>query len=185
MVGNTAVYVYGLSRSFLLPKWLGGTDLPGFTPSGSIANTVHERDASKRAPLSVRARHMLFECGAIFHLIIVAMTLSALAYVIYNTCAQASPETLAYELLKNVGWAVMPASQTVLALAVPLQYMLFPPNLGSRKKIMTKIDADGARYPNHVSRDDNSKSFWHLGLVEANNFMLIYNCFLLAATYRL
>jgi hypothetical protein len=185
MVGNTAVYVYGLSRSFLLPKWLGGTDLPGFTPSGSIANTVNERDASRRAPLSVRARHMLFECGAIFHLIIATTTLSALAYATYNTCAQASTGTLAYELLKNVGWAIMPASQTVLALAVPLQYTLFPPSLGSREEIMTETDAEGARYPNHASRDDNSKTYWHFGLVEANNLMLIYNCFLLAVTYRL
>lgn len=53
--------------SFLLPKWLGGRTM-AFKPTGSLGLAIHERDATRRAPLARRLKHVIWDCKAWVHL---------------------------------------------------------------------------------------------------------------------
>lgn len=146
-------YTTAWARSFILPSWLGGK-VTGFTATGSLANSLHERSASRRAPLLVRLRHILTEGGAWVQLLVVVTFLSGAALRAWKIFSPAwlsgggeSTPAMWTELLQTVVWPLHPWFPSVLACITPLRYALFPPDVPDREKLMGRPGKNGARYP--------------------------------------
>lgn len=155
-------------RSFILPSRLGGK-VTGFTPTGTLSNTLHERNAILRAPLKKRLCHILFDCGAWFHAL-VAITFSIGAVYRIKTILQSCPRDfyghrdlhgLWIELLKDIAWPPPQWLPTIFACITPIQYALFPPDVPERDKLMGKRDENGVRYPLPQVKDAKW-SIWEL-----------------------
>lgn len=153
-------YVIAYLRSFVLPKSLGGT-APGFTPSGSISASVHERSATRRAPLIARLRHFVFGCGIWFHVaVIIAFTFSV-TYRIHRILATHPADeegyrdwhSLGVELIRDVLWPHPAWFVSSLACYTPIKYAIMPPDVPVREELMGERDEKGARYPLPSSKE--------------------------------
>ncbi|KAH9886194.1 nucleotide-diphospho-sugar transferase [Xylariomycetidae sp. FL2044] len=177
-------YTLAFLRSFLLPFGLGGTT-PGFTPSGSIANLIHERDPQRRAPLRLRARHMLLDCGVLCHVILLVASVLAMAYRIWSTVLAVDGTgsgSVKVRLLQDVAWLLPTWLEFTAAFSIPVQYLFWPPDVAPRDAVMCPPDADGARYAQDWSRDCRT-STWTFGFVELQGFLVVYHIILFAATF--
>ncbi|QGA14093.1 hypothetical protein EYB26_001746 [Talaromyces marneffei] len=175
-------YAWALLRSFFLPQWLGGAETV-FTASGSIKSHINERNPQRRAPLVARARFMLFDLNIIFHLCIFLSTLLALVWAIWKVYSKAGIGNLSYELTRDVAWSIPSATRVVFSTAIPIQYMLAPPDCSPRDEAMDERDEAGARYPKESSRDYQSTSHWHFGLTEACDLGLVSSMVLFLGTW--
>ncbi len=87
----------------MIQSFLLGRAIP-FTATGSIAKSIEERDPARRSPLATRLRHVLFECGAWFHLAVVAALLLAVAYRTSCIFETFQGRDRWIELLREVAW---------------------------------------------------------------------------------
>ncbi|OTB03797.1 glycosyltransferase family 2 protein [Hypoxylon sp. CI-4A] len=152
-------YVIAILRSFVLPHSLGGTE-PGFKATGSISDDTHERNASQRAPLTRRAKHMIMGCGVWVHVFLIVYYLS---YTVWHTRriilqATTPPEggfdaSSSPLLWMEAAW-LAPRSFKVLATCLtPVRYMFAPPNDPPRGDLMAeREETTGARYPKDAAR---------------------------------
>jgi hypothetical protein len=142
-------YTISIIRSFFLPSWLGGTK-PGFTPTGSISNTLHERSARDRSSLPRRLYHGLFECGMWFHIVSIIAVGTIMAYRAHTVVQQSQHRwnaTSFIEMLRQVAWPAPVWLQAIFANVVPLTYILFPPDVPDRNSLLGDREKEGARYP--------------------------------------
>ncbi|KAH9907036.1 glycosyltransferase family 2 protein [Xylariomycetidae sp. FL2044] len=162
----TPYTIIALIRSFLLPLRLGGT-APGFTPTGSIADT-HERDPLRREPFARRARHMLVACGVWFHATVLLVYILALAYRVYAiaivslaSSSSSSPQgreevlLIATELLGRVGWLLPTWLLTAAGLAVPIKYLVWPPDVRDREEVLAPAEVEGGPSLRAVADDED------------------------------
>lgn len=178
-------YSLAILQSFVLPQWLGGIK-PGFTPTGRIHDDLQERSAHSRAGLLRRLRHIVIDCRAYFHLlIVVSLILVALARVravAATHCSQGCFSTEAFtELLRVIAW---PAPQWIIALfgcITPLRYCVFPPNVPERDKLLRE-DADGARYPLPMYRDTRNR-LWDIGFAHMYSLFILYTAGVFIASW--
>jgi hypothetical protein len=164
-------YTISIIRSFLLPSWLGGTK-PGFTPTGSISNTLHERSAHNRRSLRCRLQYALFECDMWFHFISIVAVGTVMAYRAQTVLQQSQHGwdlTRITEMLRQVAWPAPAWLQGILANMVPLTYILLPPNVPDRNSLLGIREKGGARYPLEEFKKERS-SVW------AVDYPLLYTC---------
>jgi hypothetical protein len=142
---------------------LGGTK-PGFTPSGSISNMIHERSAHNRSSLRRRLRYGLYECGLWFHLLSIVAVGTIMAYRAHTVLEQSQHSwgvTKFIELLRQVGWPAPMWLQAIFANMVPLTYILFPPDVPDRDRLLGEREKEGARYPLEKFKKGRS-SLWRV-----------------------
>ncbi|CAG8975226.1 hypothetical protein HYALB_00004287 [Hymenoscyphus albidus] len=135
-------------QTFLLPKGFGGK-ITKFIPTGTIQDSLRERDQGKRAPLHRRLKNILFEQGAIFHLIYVVMCLAAVGTVFTRAYTRFSGDSTAFYLylLTHIGWAPLPWLLTGAACLTPLRYALFPPDVAPREELLSRDPVTNVAYP--------------------------------------
>jgi hypothetical protein len=170
-------YVVAWARSFILPHYLGGK-VTTFTATGSIANTLHERDPSRRAGLLARLRHVLFDCGAWFHALLI-LTFTVSAAVAVRTALTGSSlgrhghdwSGLWIQLLQLVAWPSHPWIPTVLACLTPIRYAVIPPDLiGGSGGLLKKDDGRGR----HAAVGPGARS-WS---IRDTDYVVIYTLFM-------
>ncbi|KAH8647548.1 nucleotide-diphospho-sugar transferase [Tricladium varicosporioides] len=169
-------------RSFILPKSLGGK-VTSFIPTGVVVSPIHEREASRRAPVLQRLRHILIDCGAWLHLV------TALAFVIcvgihVNRATGAYPPTndgrrlLFINLIQTIGWPSHPWFINAIACLGPLRYALFPPDVPPRESFFGKKDANDVRYITQGEKKSTCTSGfyspWEFGYVQLYTLFMIY-----------
>ena len=140
-------YAFAIVRSFILPTGLGGK-ASGFTPTGSLDNSLNERRAGFRAPLHHRLKVILIDCGAIFHLAVVVLTMLGVVSSIRHAF-KASNVGLA--LLVTVAWPPPHWLNAVIACLAPIQYAVFPPDVPDRHEVLDK--RSGVAYPKTEAKD--------------------------------
>lgn len=74
-----------LIRSFMLPKWLGG-QVQAFSPTGSLASAVNERDPLRKKKMARRLWAILISYMGIFHLGFVYLTPVAVVLTSFGAC---------------------------------------------------------------------------------------------------
>lgn len=177
-------------RSFILPASLGGK-ATGFTATGSIANNLHERSATRRAPLSVRLRHVLVDGGMWIHVLLITAFVGAalmrVCQIFWPAWQRGDPVTHAMwvELLQTVAWPSKPLFPTVLACLTPLQYALFPPDVPDRDKMMGKVGKNGARYPRPETKKDRTISGLRFEYAQLHTLFVVYAAVLFIWSWRL
>ena len=174
-----------LIRSFILPKWLGGR-VAGFTASGSLKDDLNERRANYRAPLLDRLRHILFDCGAIFHLVYIISCLLSMSKYIRQTYIAAGNDTYRFwmAILPVVAWPPPVWYQMVIACLTPLQYACFPPDVPDREDCLDRDPASGVAYPT----DKAKLPTWTMRgfrYVQLHFLIIIYASVVLAFTWKL
>ncbi|KAH7382529.1 nucleotide-diphospho-sugar transferase [Phaeosphaeria sp. MPI-PUGE-AT-0046c] len=152
-------YTISIIRSFFLPSWLGGTK-PGFTPTGSIHNALHERSAQNRGQFHRRLHHGLFECGMWFHLssiVVVGLIMTYRTQAILQQYQHGWDMASITEMLRQVAWPAPGWLQPMLANMVPLAYIMFPPNVPDRNSLLGVREKSGARYPLKEYKKERSR----------------------------
>jgi hypothetical protein len=179
-------YTISIIRSFLLPSWLGGTE-PGFTPTGSISNTLHERSAHNRGSLRRRLHHGLFECGMWFHFISIVAVGTVMAYRTQTVLQQSQhgwDMTRITEILRQVAWPAPAWLQAIFTNMVPLVYILFPPDMPDRNSLLGDREKEGARYPLEEFKKGRS-SPWAVDYPLLYTFLLGYSVVVFLWSYTI
>ena len=147
-------FTWTMSRSFFLPRWLGGK-VAGFTPTGSIPDTLNERHPRRRSPLHVRLKVVLLDCCAIFHLIAIILILTGVVHRLRITVHNnnGSAHDLWVELSTTVLTPPMYWLQQVLACWTPIQYAIWPPDMPEWEELVERDPATGVAVPKREFRD--------------------------------
>ncbi|KAH8126285.1 nucleotide-diphospho-sugar transferase [Trichoderma asperelloides] len=186
MTNASPDYSISFLRSFVLPTGLGGT-LPGFTPTGSIANTLHERSAHMRHPFIRRLLYMVYEGGAWFHLVITISTsvaaINRIQYIFreYSSIGY-STRTLITELLRLVAWPAPSWLLTICASSTPFLYVCFTPSVPVRDKLLGQRDHNGAGYP-ALAYVNVSGTCWNIGYAQLYSLIIVYTTALMNRTF--
>ncbi|PVI03409.1 glycosyltransferase family 2 protein [Periconia macrospinosa] len=174
-------------RSFFLPKWLGGTT-PGFTSTGSISNTLHERSAHRRASLRDRLHDGLFECSMWFHAVLIAALAMSVAFrsrivlqhfPIHDTWNT----TNMIEILRQVAWPAPFWLKSIFANLTPLLYLISPPNVPERDKLLGNREKSGARYPLQEFR--KVRSTWAVDNTLFHYILILYTAVVFLWTFTI
>ncbi|KAH8821974.1 nucleotide-diphospho-sugar transferase [Xylogone sp. PMI_703] len=146
-------YSFAIIQSFILPSWLGGK-VTGFTPSGSIRDPLNERRPRLRSPLRRRLQSVLFDCGAIFHVVLVFLCIAGVVSRVHQAFVNSGGDMdqLRLELLVTVAWPPPTWFQIVIACLTPLQYAIFPPDVPERQDLLRRELATGVMYPTERSK---------------------------------
>lgn len=174
----------------MLPRGLGGT-APGFTPSGSIYASVHERSTAHRAPLTARLRHIFIDCGVWFHMTVMLALSCAAAYRIGCILAahpsdlqgQLDWHELSVALIRGVLWPYPGWFVSLLACLTPIKYALMPPDVLDREDCLGDRDEKGARYPTACAKKER---FTWINIEFAQLYLLTvipYSAFLFFASW--
>ncbi|KAF2146272.1 glycosyltransferase family 2 protein [Aplosporella prunicola CBS 121167] len=142
-----------LVRSFILPSCLGG-QLSGFTATGSVPDTLHERRPDQRAPLSKRLQHILTDCGAIFHLgfiILCSLGITNMVYQCFGAHSAGSSHSWML-FLSNLALPLPFWYQLIIGCFVPLQYAIFPPDVPEREACLFRDPITGVAYPTQKAK---------------------------------
>jgi len=160
-------YTVAYIKSFLLPRHMGGKPT-AFTPTGTVADHVHERNVSRRQPLVRRLRYILLDCGAWFHTAISAALILSACLIIRSRLIARNSDPLSaaagqalvrgqwFQVLRTVAWPTSPWFPTTISCLMPLRYAIAPPTCPDREALMGKRDAGGARYPTPQARRGGS-----------------------------
>lgn len=131
-----------------------------FTSTGSIQDSLHERDPNLRAPLLRRLKSNLISDLGIIHLIL------ALGYI-FGVCSNIhrayslhgeSATCMGVFLLTRIFWVEATWPYNLVCFLRPLQNALFPPNASSRENLLVR-DKIGLAYP-----EEEARSVRHTGL---------------------
>ncbi|KAI1779551.1 glycosyltransferase family 2 protein [Hypoxylon cercidicola] len=184
-------YVIAWFRSFILPRSLGGTE-PGFKASGSISDDNYERCASRRSPLTHRAKHMILGCGAWYHVLLLIAYLMYTIWRIRCIIHQAMSAGIAGQdsigvlspSWMEMGWLIPRFFKVLATCVTPLRYMCFPPNDPPRDDLMGERDEKtGARYSKAAARQVKSTPWSILDYEFLQTVVVVLNIFLLAKTW--
>lgn len=124
---ETADYLEGFLRTYMLPSKLGGRR-PRFIASGSIRSDLHERDPIKRAPFRRRARVMLMEYGLWLHLLFVAVCAFGILQALGPRYRRFEADSRIILALTVFAWPPLDWFKHVCSCLIPLWYMIAPPN---------------------------------------------------------
>lgn len=131
-----------------------------FTSTGSIQDSLHERNPALHAPLLRRLKSNLISDLGMIHLILalgyifgVCLNLQR-AYSLHSENATA----MGVFLLTRVFWVGATWQYNLVCFLRPLQNALFPPNASSREDLLVR-DKIGLAYPKEEAR-----SVRHTGL---------------------
>lgn len=157
-------------RVFFLPRWLGGSSA-GFSPTGSIANELHERDRAQRQPLFRRLKAVLWDCRAGLHLLYIlfclaAATLSSVRCVVdrpsrspwsswlwsSSSSSSSTNSNVWICLLTHAFWPPVLWSLFASACWVPIQYALWPPTMPDREELLERDPSSGVAHPKQRER---------------------------------
>lgn len=160
--------------------------MTGFTPTGTTRLVTDERGKKTRAPLSVRLRTVLLDCGSFLHLLVVALNIGAVCYRTRSVSRTYTP-------LTNDWWAQLLVSvlrpgqglfETVIACLVPLQYAIFPPTVPDREDLLQRDARTGVAHPTEKSRKYRWTSF-HLGFPQLYAVVVLHAVVVFAYSYQL
>ncbi|KAF1348178.1 nucleotide-diphospho-sugar transferase [Delphinella strobiligena] len=150
-------------QSFLLPKWLGGKPM-AFTTSGSIKDSLNERDAANRAPVWRRLKVILWDCDAWVHLLYVMFVIAAVTLSIYHAFHDRHTVNgkLLY-LVTHVGFPPMLWLVALTAFCIPIRYALFPPSMPDREELLDRDPKTGVAHPKEYWKKQRwgKNHFWH------------------------
>ncbi|KAH9900126.1 nucleotide-diphospho-sugar transferase [Xylariomycetidae sp. FL2044] len=136
---------FSMMRSFVLPSVLGGRKA-SFTPSGTVPDHTHERDARcPRPPLHRRLWHMMVHCGVWFHVLVVTLLAAGVAcrvaghplisIINYKGLTSEAEEAAVWMigLLERVAWPPLSWLALIVSWATPIRYALYPPRVPDRR----------------------------------------------------
>lgn len=174
-------------RSFFLPKRLGGTT-PGFTPTGSISDTLHERSAHRRASFFRRLYDGLFECGMWFHALIIVATSLSIAFRARIVLQQFPPHQLwsttsVTEVLRYVAWPSSFCLKTIFGNLTPFLYVMSPPSVPERDQLLGNREKSGAKYPLEEFR--KARSTWVVDNTVLNHIIILHAVVVLLWTFTI
>lgn len=142
---------------------LGGVKT-GFTPSGSIASDLKERDPAERAGLFKRIKVILFDHLAIIHLLYITACVGGIGLAIIRVYTHGHPPGISYTppmdtlkqqltyLITRIGWPPLFWMQHFISALTPLLYALNPPTTPSRETLLDRNPATGVAYPKPETR---------------------------------
>lgn len=170
-----------------LPKWLGGAS-SGFKASGSISDSLHERDAEKRAPVHRRFWFMITECSIWIHILILGVTLGGVGLALYRSLDKfiyhrINVSELFFQLLLKIFWPPCFYLIVMVGLCVPITYCLKPPSVPERSEFIEYSGGQRAipRVKPEMIADNNWKRQW--GLEITLDFVLAYTAGLFVLTF--
>ncbi|KAK4174146.1 family 2 putative glycosyltransferase [Triangularia setosa] len=113
-----------------------------FVSTGSLNDKLFERFPARRAGLSRRLRHILFECGVWMH----AVALTVMAASAFNAMKHLPNASTSTEKYINILlWIAWPSNQSFIILAAacftPIKYAIWPPNVGESLYLLKKLDS--------------------------------------------
>lgn len=136
-----------LIRSFMLPKWLGGVT-QAFTPTGSIASALNERDAKNRKNMVRRVFGVVFSYMAWFHMVYVYVTLVGVAMSTYRCFFMYSDtKTLLQGLVTRAFWPPLTFLFICSAMWTPIAYAIDPPSMPDREQLLERDPKTGVAHP--------------------------------------
>lgn len=184
----TPYYTMAWWQAFALPKWLGG-EATGFTPTGSIASDMHERDEVRRAPVLQRLRHILFNCGAWFHVLtvlLIAVCAGIRIRGVLQLHTSMSSRQLFIDLLQKVAWPTNPWFLYIVSFLAPIRYALFPPDVPPRNSFFKKADGSGVRYLTDEAKARCTGGYYGssgVGFVHINTLFTVYVAVMFVASW--
>ncbi|KUJ23675.1 nucleotide-diphospho-sugar transferase [Mollisia scopiformis] len=176
-------YALAITRSIFLPAWLGGK-VTGFTPTGTISNSLNERQRSLRSPMIYRLKNIMINCGAIFHLGLLVLCSFAITNRVRNSLQYYSGDwqSLWISLLTTVAWPPMQWFQQISACLTPLQYAIFPPDVPDRESLLDRDGITGVAYPTSKAKQEQSP-VWEARYVQLHCLSLPYVVCVLISTW--
>jgi hypothetical protein len=139
-------------RSFFLPTWLGGK-MQNFKPTGSIKDSLNERDPHTRAHLFRRLKVVLFNYYGFFHVIYVYFCLSAISLTSARCVAEnASLHNKLLCLLTHAFWPPLAWVIIIGAFWIPVTYAIDPPSMPSRDQLLEVDPKTGVRRPTEIAK---------------------------------
>lgn len=179
-------------RTFVLPVKYGGK-VATFTPTGSIGNRLFERYPSLRAPLHERLRHIVMDCGAWMHALLVAAIGCGVALCVRQAAAvhlgingadgQRDWYAFWVELLRTAAWPGHPWLSALAACLTPIQYAVSPPTVHERDRLMGKRAKSGVRYPLPEFKEKISRSRFELRFVQLHTLWTAYVVVVFISTF--
>jgi hypothetical protein len=139
-------------RSFLLPKWLGGS-VVAFKPTGSLGSALNERDPKMKKSMLRRMFAILFNFMAIFHFSFVYFTLVAVVLTTYRTFHQevGLRDTL-IGLITHAFWPPLTFLFLVSSLWTPVAYAIDPPQMPEREELLDRDQKSSVAHPTAASK---------------------------------
>ncbi|EFX01819.1 glycosyl transferase, family 2 [Grosmannia clavigera kw1407] len=136
-----------LIRSFMLPKWLGGVT-QAFTPTGSIASALNERDAKARKNMFRRVFGVVFSYMAWFHMTYVYVTLVGVAMSTYRCFYMYSGvKPVLHGLVTHAFWPPLTFVFICSAMWTPIAYAIDPPSMPEREELLDRDPKTGVAHP--------------------------------------
>lgn len=102
-----------------------------------------------------RLHHILFQCGAWFHAVVVVLTMGAVVFRTIRVLEAHPPDSsgrrdwhaLNLDLFQHVAWPLPAWLLNIIALSTPIKYAISPPSVPARDELLGQKDKKGARYP--------------------------------------
>jgi hypothetical protein len=181
-----ADFAYDHCKTFLLPKWLGGRPeafTAKFVATGSIVDELNERNRHLRAPVHRRVKSVLFQDGAIFHLLIAIVYIVALALNLRRAYSLYPDDTRGFRLylLTRIFWVPPMWPYYIATFLKPLWYSLSPPSMPDREKLLIRDEA-GLAYPTEDAKRPKYTG-QGFGLETLDTLAVTYAAGILASTW--
>lgn len=180
-------------RSFILPKRFGGV-ATGFKSTGSISDSLAERDMNNRASVWRRLYDILWHQRGLFHLVFIPVCLGGVALTCVRSVYPSIPNAYSLSqrtygnqliyLVTRIGWPPAVWLQYLHASLVPPLYAIFPPNINSREEILERDPKTGVKYPKaEVMRP--GRNAWGLWRYARATLVILYTIFLFTISFWL
>merc|ERR1712093_346795 len=140
-------------RSFILPKWLGGS-IVAFKPTGSLGNALNERDPKNKKSMLRRLWAILFNYMAIFHFVFVYFTLVAVVLTSYRVFFPEgqSLNNIFVGLITHAFWPPLTFLFLCSSLWTPVSYAIDPPMVPEREELLVRDQRTGVAHPTTESK---------------------------------
>lgn len=200
-----------MCRHYVLPAVLGGARI-GFSATGSLKDTVNERDPQSRGSFRRRLRCMLFRnlvvvhcvfvlaCSAGFLLTVLRAFLPDIYVVsVYpltkwvsestatdaTLLAHATTRACLVYLLTRIGWPPLLWYSTFVGMCIPIQYAFFTPTKMREEELLVRDNKTDVLYPRGDTLvEERTKGF---GRLRDHTVVLItlYSFFTLVVSWSL
>ncbi|RCI12776.1 hypothetical protein L249_0954 [Ophiocordyceps polyrhachis-furcata BCC 54312] len=139
-------------RSFLLPRWLGGT-AQAFKPTGSLSSALNERDPVRKKNMVRRLWAILFNYMGIFHLAFVYMTLTGVAMTSFRCYVTGTNlKSVLLSLVTHAFWPPLTFIFICSSLWVPIAYAIDPPMMPDREDLLARDPKTMVAHPTPESK---------------------------------
>ena len=139
-------------RSFLLPRWLGGS-VQAFNPTGSLDSALNERDPKMRKNMFRRLWVVLVNYMAIFHFAFVYFTLVGACFAAYRCFYETSgAKAIILCLITHVFWPPLTFIYLCSSMWTPISYAIDPPTMLDREDLLNRDAKTGVAHPTQRSK---------------------------------